>query len=99
MGFSKWLYGPGKEGVATISKPGIPEIELLDEKLFGKNRYRLIETYTYEWELKINETDGSQRRIIVPKNGSFVKKLKTICTTTEAQRHRDSRKLCKRANH
>jgi hypothetical protein len=68
MGFSKWLYGTGKEGMAKISKPGIPEIEPLDEKLFGKNRFRLLETYTYEWKYKINENTYSEYKIIVPKN-------------------------------
>lgn len=68
MGFFKWLYGAGKEGIAIISEPGIPEIEPLDEKLFGKNWYRLIDTYTYEWKLKINENEYSERKIIVPKD-------------------------------
>lgn len=68
MGFSKWLYGAGKKDVAKISKPGIPEIAPLDEKLFGKNRFRLLETYTYEWRYKINEDTYGDYKIIVPKN-------------------------------
>ena len=64
MGFSKWLYGAGKEGMAIFSEPGIPEIEPLDEKLFGKNRYRLINTYTYEWKYKIYENNYSEYKII-----------------------------------
>ena len=64
MGFSKWLYGAGKEGMAIISEPGIPEIKPLDEKLFGKNRYCLINTYTYEWKYKIYENNYSEYKII-----------------------------------
>ena len=84
MGFSKWLYGAGKEGIAIISKPGLPEIEPLDEKLFGKNRYRLIKTYTYKWKFKINENQYSEHKIIVPKNfiydGASVPSLVTRLT-------------------
>jgi hypothetical protein len=68
MGFSKWLYGAGKEGITITSDPGLPEIEPLDEELFGKNRYRLIETYTYDWRFKINEDHYSEHKIIVPKD-------------------------------
>ena len=68
MGFSKWLYGAGKEGIAILSDPGLPEIEPLDEKLFGKNRYRLVETYTYKWKFKINDDHYSEHKIITPQN-------------------------------
>ena len=63
MGFSKWLYGAGKEGMAIISEPGIPEIDPLGQNLFGKNRYRLLETYTYEWKYKINEDTCTEYKI------------------------------------
>ena len=68
MGLSKWLYGTGKEGIAISSEPGLPEIEPLDEKLFGKNMYRLIKTFTYDWKFQINENHYSEHEIIVPKN-------------------------------
>lgn len=84
MAFSKWLYGAGKEGVVLISEPGLPEIEPLDEKLFGKNRYRLINPYTYEWKFKINEDHYSEHKIIVPKDfiydGASVPSLVTRLT-------------------
>ena len=55
MGFSKWLYGTGREGIAISSDPGLPEIEPLNEKLFGKNMYRLVKTFPYDWKIKIDE--------------------------------------------
>jgi hypothetical protein len=68
MGFSKWLYGTGREGIAIPSDPGLPEIEPLNEKLFGKNMYRLVKTFPYDWKIKINENHYSEHKITVPKN-------------------------------
>ncbi|KPJ76616.1 MAG: hypothetical protein AMJ54_10875 [Deltaproteobacteria bacterium SG8_13] len=86
MGFFHWFYGTGKQGIAAFDVPGKPVIEPLDAILFGPNRYRLVEAYTYKWKLLIDEAPTGDRQMIVPRNfiydgasvPSFVSKLTGI---------------------
>ena len=68
MGFIQWLYGSGKEDPAATSAPDKPDIEPLNEKLFGPCQFRLVQKYEYSWTLSVNPDETSDRKIIVPRN-------------------------------